>query len=164
MSGTRFGTPRRRLALYLGAVALPTLVVLGLGLQAVRRQREAIDTLTATACRVQEALVVEQVERRLLESGEAAIAHLARSGLVALASAADPEEEARAWPLAKRLLADHPVMQHVFVIEDGEPLYPRATPPVPRHLDAWIAAEPPTPTIAFRLTIDRAKTIDAQHA
>ena len=102
--------------MYLGAVALPTLVVLGLGLQAVGRQSEAIAALTATARRVQEARVAEQVERRLLESGGAAIEHLGRAGLVMLASAADPEEEARAWPLAQRLLADHPVMQHVFVI------------------------------------------------
>ena len=143
---------------------MPTLVVLGLGLQAVSRQREAIDTLTATARRVQQALVVEQVERRLLESAETAIGHLASAGLVALASAGDQEQAARAWPLVKRLLVEHPVMQHVFVMEDGESLYPRATPLVPNHLDAWIAAEPPSPAMSFQYAIDRAETLDAQQA
>jgi signal transduction histidine kinase len=155
---------RRALVLYLGAVVGPTLVVLTLGIGASLRQMEATDTLRLTTRRLQEARIVEEVERALTAHAAAALGDAA---LGPLAAVSDDTEPARLDELRAALppfRTRHPIAREVFVLEEGELRYPRLEAPLPRAIDASLATEPRATRAPVERAWAAASRLEAQRA
>lgn len=107
--------PSLRVVSYSLAIALPTVALLGLGLQSVRRQQDAIVQLEAANLR----LTADQAARTLASRVSAAAA-------ACLRDPAWPRAEREASPAAMSSLARrHPVAGHLVLVADGEVAYPR---------------------------------------
>lgn len=107
--------PSLRVVSYSLAIALPTLALLGLGLQSVRRQQDAIVQLEDANLR----LTADQAARTLASRVSAAAA-------ACLRDRAWPRAEREASPAAMSSLARrHPVAGHLVLVADGQVAYPR---------------------------------------
>ncbi len=109
-----------RVLLYALAIAVPTLVLLTLGLQSVRRQQQAIVQLEAANLR----LTADQAARALaLRVADAAAACLRDAAWPAIVAA----PSARA---VRALRQRHPMSRDVLLVSDREIVYPRLVSPL----------------------------------
>ncbi len=122
--GTENGTPRRVLALYVAAIVGPALVLLFLGVQAVQRQRQAIDQLARANRQLQERRVAAALESRLIEDAERCL----RDASAVVQQPIDWTDLPRSRDLRVALESvaqRHPLAKAIFLIEDGIVRIPR---------------------------------------
>jgi signal transduction histidine kinase len=128
--------------LYLLAIVGPTLALLFLGLQSVRRQRQAVASLTASNLRLSGERLVAELERRVSQLAEAC---LRDKEIVRIHGFAGPPF---AWDEARRLRLllegiekRHPIADQLFVIEGDSVRYPILRAPEARPLEEDLALE-----------------------
>lgn len=129
--GSKSGEPRsRRLShrrpvfLYLLAIVLPTLALLFLGLQSVRRQRQAVASLTASNLRLAGGRLAADLERRVSTLAEAC---LRDNEIVRISDSADPmgwEQARQLRSLLEGIERRHPIADQLFVIRGDVVSYP----------------------------------------
>ena len=140
--GSKSGEPRsRRLSdrrpvlLYLLAIVIPTLALLFLGLQSLRRQRQAVATLTASNLRLAGGRLAAELERRVSELAEAC---LRDNEIVRIPDSAAP----MGWQQARQLRSllegierRHPIADQLFVIRGDVVSFPILQAPEARTLE-----------------------------
>ncbi len=142
---------RKAIPLYLLTIAGPTVVLLFLGLQSVRRQRQAIANLTVSNLRLSGERLASEIERRVSRPAEACLrdSDFVRLPLVS----GEPESPEAARSLRARLesvRALHPIAQRFFVLQGTRILFPLLRTPPPRNLDAVLVRENPKVGERFR--------------
>jgi signal transduction histidine kinase len=133
---------RRALVVYCLAIVVPTVLLLALGLQAVRRQRDAIQGLTDANARLQEARLVDRVEERARELAEAALRDPELAGVLLTTDWQHPGEAAAGARRLDRARARHPIVEHTFVVGDDGVAFPRVLEPLPLSIAGLVAEEP----------------------
>jgi len=133
---------RRAILIYLLAIVAPTLVVLFLGLQSVRRQREAVSSLTVSNLRLSAENLAGELERR---SGQLAEACLRDPELAELPYpfAGTPEAARELRVRLEKIKQRHPIAQHLFIIEENAVLFPLLHTRPPLELEASLGGENP---------------------
>lgn len=128
---------RRVLPLYLIAIVVPTLVLLYLGLQAVRRQREAIASLSVSNLHLSGDRLAAELERRAAELAEAAL-HDPEVAYLSLPvdGRFTPEVAARIRSGFDRIQARHPIARHFFLLQGNALRFPMLRTPPPQPLQA----------------------------
>jgi signal transduction histidine kinase len=128
---------RRVLLLYLLAIVVPTLVLLYLGLQAVRRQREAIGSLSVSNLRLSGERLAAELERRTSQLAEAALhdPEIARLPLPA-DGRFTPEATARIRSGFDSIQARHQIARHFFLLQGNAVRFPLVRTPPPQPLQA----------------------------
>jgi len=126
---------RRVLPVYLFAIVAPTLVLLYLGLQSVKRQREAIVSLSESNLRLSGDRLAAELERR---TSELAASALEDPDVVSLPLPADgrftPEVGARIRNAFGRIQARHPIARHFFLLQGNAVRFPLLRAPSPQPL------------------------------
>jgi signal transduction histidine kinase len=141
---TRFGrlSHRRVVSLYLLAIVGPTLALLFLGLQSVRRQRQAVNSLTASNLRLSGERLAAELERRVNQLAETClrdneILRIHGSAEAPIAS----EEQRRLRLLLEGIEKRHPIADQLFVIRADALRYPIPRAPEARPLEEDLALE-----------------------
>jgi signal transduction histidine kinase len=141
---TRFGrlSHRRAVSLYLLAIVGPTLALLFLGLQSVRRQRQAVASLTASNLRLSGERLAAELERRVNQLAETClrdneILRIHGSAEAPIAS----EEQRRLRLLLEGIEKRHPIADQLFVIRADALRYPIPRAPEARPLEEDLALE-----------------------
>jgi signal transduction histidine kinase len=133
---------RRAVLLYLLAIVGPTLALLFLGLQSVRRQRQAVASLTASNLRLSGERLAAELERRVGQLAEACLRDKEIVRIHGLAGPPIASDEARRLRL---LLEDierrHPIADQLFVIQGDSVRYPILQAPEARPIDEDLALE-----------------------
>ncbi len=150
---------RKAIPLYLLTIAGPTVVLLFLGLQSVRRQRQAIANLTVSNLRLSGERLAAEIERRVARPAEALLrdSDFVRHPL----ASGEPESPEAARSLRARLesvRALHPIAERFFVLQGTRTLFPLLRTPPPRNLDADLVRENTKVGVRFR-----ALFIEAEH-
>jgi signal transduction histidine kinase len=135
--------PRRRaVLLYLLAIVGPTVALLFLGLQSVRRQRQAVASLTASNLRLSGERLAAELERRVSQLAEAC---LRDKEIVRIHDSAVPpiaSDEARRFRLLlEGIEKRHPIADQLFVIEGDSVRYPILRAPEARPIEEDLALE-----------------------
>ena len=133
---------RRPLLIYCVTVVGPTLVVLTLGLTAVRRQYQASETSRKTTRGLQESRLAGEIERRMRAGAEAVLMSDAWARLVVRLASDDPAVVDQARLETEAIRRAHPVAGELFVTHAGALVYPRVQPSFPRDPAEWIREEP----------------------
>jgi signal transduction histidine kinase len=133
---------RRAVLLYLLAIAGPTLALLFLGLQSVRRQRQAVASLIASNLRLSGERLAAEVERRVSQLVEACL----RDGEVAriqgsISTPIAPDEARRLRLLLEGVERRHPIADQLFVIQGDSVRYPILRAPEVRPLEEDLALD-----------------------
>src|SRR5690348_1048996 len=102
----------RAMLVYLGAIVLPALILLWLGLRSIAQQRDAVK------------LLIETNQRLSQEKFEAELDSRVR----VLAA-----ESLRAQPTVPPFRQVHPIAKYYFLIEGGEVVWPRLRTPPPEN-------------------------------
>jgi signal transduction histidine kinase len=135
--------PRRRVVLlYLLAIVGPTLALLFLGLQSVRRQRQAVTSLTASNLRLSGERLAAELERRVNQLAEAC---LRDNEVVRLHDSAGltiaPDEARRLRLLLEGIERRHPIADQLFLIQGDSVAYPILQAPEARPIDEDLALD-----------------------
>jgi signal transduction histidine kinase len=128
---------RRALLPYLLAIVVPTLVLLYLGVQTVRRQREAIGSLSLSNLRLSGQRLAADLERETAQLAEAALhdPEVARLPLPA-GGHFTPEAAARIRSGFDRIQARHRIARHFFLLQGNAVRFPLVRTPPPQPLRA----------------------------
>ena len=131
---------RRAVLLYLLAIVGPTLALLFLGLQSVRRQRQAVTSLTASNLRLSGERLAAQIERSVSELAEACLRDKEIEQIPGSAGPLTSSDEARWLRLVlERIEKRHPIAEQLFVIDGDSLRYPMLQAPEPRPLEQDLA-------------------------
>lgn len=133
---------RRGVFLYLLAIVGPTLVLLYLGLQSVRRQAQAVASLTASNLRLSGERLAAELERRVSQLAEACLrdgAHARVQGFLSAPIA--PDDARRLRLLLEDIERRHPIADQLFVIRGDSVLYPIVQAPEAGPLEEDLALE-----------------------
>jgi signal transduction histidine kinase len=133
---------RRWVLVYLLAIVGPTVALLFLGLQSVRRQRQAVASLTASNLRLSGERLVAELERRVSQLAEACL----RDGELArmqgsLSAPIAPDEARRIRQLLEGVEQRHPIADQLFVIQADSVRYPVLQAPEARPLEEDLALD-----------------------
>jgi len=140
---------RRAVLIYLVAIVGPALVLLFLGLQSIRRQREAMAALTASNLRLTGERLAAELERRTNQAAEAC---LGDGKLLEVPLDFDTPEGSRQIRVQlESIRGRHPVARHLFFLEGNTVRYPLLRTPPPRQLDPHLAREAPDVERRFSL-------------
>jgi signal transduction histidine kinase len=133
---------RRGVFLYLLAIVGPTLVLLYLGLQSVRRQAQAVASLTATNLRLSGERLAAELERRVSRLAEACLRddEIARLN-GSFGDPIAPGDVHRLRLLLEGIEKRHPIADQLFVIQADTVRYPILQAPEPRPLEEDLAPE-----------------------
>jgi signal transduction histidine kinase len=127
---------RRAVWLYLLAIVGPTLALLFLGLQSVRRQRQAVASLTASNLRLSGERLAAQLERRVSQLAEAC---LRDKEMVRIHASAGPptssDESRRLRLLLEGIEKRHAIADQLFIIDGDSLRYPMLEAPEARPLE-----------------------------
>jgi len=133
---------RRWVLLYLLAIVGPTIALLFLGLQSVRRQRQAVASLTASNLRLSGERLAAKLERRVSQLAEAC---LRDNEIVrihgSLGAPIAPDEARRLRLLLEDVEKRHPIAEQLFVIQGDLVRYPVLQAPDARPLEEDLALE-----------------------
>jgi signal transduction histidine kinase len=151
--------PARALLIYVGAIVGPTLVVLYLGIAAVRRQQDALESLSTTNQRLQEARLVDAIEQRAGNLASAALQDPALQTLSRVEWNA-PEGVQAAQQLFDEVRRQHPLVRQYFILEGGVPRLPRLDDPLPRALGALLDGSASGDRDRFKKTFEAADTLE----
>jgi hypothetical protein len=146
MTAPRPARPFRRRAvfLYLLAIVGPTLVLLYLGLQSVRRQAQAVSSLTAVNLRLSGERLAAEVERRVEQSAQACLRDSEMAGLaVDPETPSTPREARRVRAILERIEGRHPIADQLFLLRGGRVIYPLLEAPESRPIEEDLAREKP---------------------
>jgi signal transduction histidine kinase len=153
--GTERGTPRRILALYVAAIVGPALILLVLGIQAVQRQRHAIEQLARANRQLLERTVAAAIESRLVSDAELCLREA--SAVVAEPTDWTDLSRTRDLRLAFQAVAEHhAIAKALFLIEDGIVRVPKTQvtlPPIAGRLAM-------TPDHTLSGLLDRAEAVE----
>jgi signal transduction histidine kinase len=133
---------RRAVLLYLLAIVGPTLALLFLGLQSVRRQRQAVASLTASNLRLSGERLAAELERRVSQLAEACLrdSEIVRTHDSAGSPVAS-DEARRLRLLLQGIEQRHPIADQLFVIQGDSVRYPILRAPEARPLEDDLALE-----------------------
>jgi len=141
-SGSPRFSHRRAVLFYLLAIVAPTLALLFLGLQSVRRQRQAVTSLTASNLRLSGERLAAKLERRVSQLAEAC---LRDNEIVrihgSLGAPIAPDEARRLRLLLEAVERRHPIAEQLFVIQGDLVRYPVLQAPDARPLEEDLALE-----------------------
>ncbi len=132
---------RRRLLVYLAAIAAPSLVLLGLSLQSIDRQRLAFETLGRANLRLQAERLAAEIETRLTQLATAALRDASFARLERTLDAATAGDVAQAARLANDIARRHPVAAHVFVVDTDVVRWPPLRAPLPVEPKRMVAQD-----------------------
>ena len=133
---------RRVVFFYLLAIVGPTLVLLYLGLRSVRRQAQAVASLTAVNLRLSAERLAAELEHRVEQLAQACLRDSEIGGL-----GVDPEipftpREARPLrAVLERIERRHPIADQLFLLRGGNMIYPLLEAPEPRPIEEDLARE-----------------------
>jgi signal transduction histidine kinase len=116
---------RRAVLVYLLAIVGPTLALLFLGLQSVRRQRQAMTSLTASNLRLSGERLAADLERRVSQLAEACLRDkeiVRTSGSPGVPTTSD--EARRLRLLLEGIERRHPIADQLFLIQGDSVRYP----------------------------------------
>jgi signal transduction histidine kinase len=131
---------RRAVLLYLLAIVGPTLALLFLGLQSVRRQRQAVTSLTASNLRLSGERLAAELERRVSQLAEACLRDKEIARIPGSAGPATSSDESRRLRLLlEGIEKRHPIADQLFVIQGDAVRYPILQAPEPRTLEEDLA-------------------------
>jgi signal transduction histidine kinase len=147
----------------LAAVVGPTLVVLTLGVLALLRQHDAVESLRVTTRRLQESRVADEFERTLTGAAAAALADPVLAEAAERAVRDDPASLDEAHRLTVDVRNHHPAVQFVFVATREGLRYPRVDPSLPHRVEDWYATEPAISRSAVIALLERATTHETEH-
>jgi signal transduction histidine kinase len=121
----------------------PTLALLFLGLQSVRRQRQAVASLTASNLRLSGERLAAELERRVSQLAEAClhdkeIVRIHGSAVPPIAS----DEAHRLRLVLEGIEKRHPIADQLFVIQGDSLRYPILQAPEARPIEEDLALEP----------------------
>jgi len=130
------GYRRALLIIYLLALVVPTLVLLYLDLQSVRRQREEINNLSLSNLRLSGERLAAELERRASRLAEAT---LRDPDVFQVLLPADrpitPEVAARIRNRLNRIRERHPITQHFFLVQGDAVRFPLVRVPAPQPFE-----------------------------
>ena len=133
---------RRWVLLYLLAIVGPTLALLFLGLQSVRRQRQAVRSLTATNLRLSGEQLVAELERRAAQLADACLRDGDFGRMQGTLGAPIALDEARRLRLLLEGIEQrHPIADQLFVIQADTVRYPILQAREPRTLQEDLALD-----------------------
>ena len=152
---------RRGVFLYLLAIVGPTLVLLYLGLQSVRRQAQAVASLTASNLRLSGERLAAELERRVSQLAEACL----RDGALArvqgsLSAPIAPDDARRLRLLLQDIERRHPIADQLFVIQGDSVRYPILRSPEARPLEEDLALEQSAPGRRFGTLFAEAERLE----
>jgi signal transduction histidine kinase len=152
---------RRAVWLYLLAIVGPTLALLFLGLQSVRRQRQAVASLTASNLRLSGERLAAELERRVSQLAEAC---LRDKEIVRIQDSAGPtdalDEARRLRLLLESIEKRHPIADQLFVIQADSVRYPIPRAPEARPIEEDLALERPASGRRFGTLFAEAETLE----
>ena len=131
---------RRVVLVYILAIVGPTLALLFLGLQAVRRQRQAVASLSVTNLRLSGERLAVEVERRVEQLAEACLGDGHIAGLVTGAGdALTPGQARQLRARLEEIEQRHPIADQLFLVRGDRVIYPMLQAPEPRPLEEDLA-------------------------
>ena len=110
----------RPFRIYFAAVVLPTVVILGLGIATVRRQRDALEALRLTNRALQQSRIAEDLDRAMLDAAAAAFRDSAFGKIVDQLSSQNLRDVDAARSQVDLLRTRHPVVRDVFVVAEAQ--------------------------------------------
>jgi hypothetical protein len=122
---------------------VPTLVLLYLGLQSVRRQAQAVASLTAANRRLFGERLAAELERRVEQLAQACLRDSEIAGLVNSEIPFTPREARPLRAVLERIESRHPVTDQLFLVRGGTVTYPLVEAPEPRPVEEDLAREKP---------------------
>jgi signal transduction histidine kinase len=133
---------RRGVFLYLLAIVGPTLVLLYLGLQSVRRQAQAVASLTATNLRLSGERLSAELERRVSRLADACLRddEIARLN-DSFGSPVAPPDVHRLRLLLEGIEKRHSIADQLFVVQADTVRYPILRAPEPSPLEDELALD-----------------------
>ncbi len=133
---------RRAVLLYLLAIVVPTLALLFLGLQSVRRQQQAVASLTASNLRLSGERLAAELERRVSQLAEACLRdkEIARVH-GSLGAPIAPDQARRLRLLLEDIERRHPIADQLFVIQGDSVRYPVLRAPEARPIEEDLALD-----------------------
>lgn len=151
---------RRVVLVYILTIVGPTLALLFLGLQAVRRQRQAVASLSATNLRLSGDRLAAEVERRVEQLAEACL----RDGQIARldSGAGNPltlVEARRLRARLERIEERHPIADQLFLVRNDQVIYPILQAPEPRPLERDLAPGE-SPSARFAILFAEAERLE----
>jgi signal transduction histidine kinase len=133
---------RRAVLLYLLAIVGPTLALLFLGLQSVRRQRQAVTSLTASNLRLSGERLAAELERRVSQLAEAC---LRDKEIVRIHGAVGPpaasDEARRLRVVLEGIERRHSIADQLFVTQGDSVRYPILQAPEARPIEEDLALD-----------------------
>jgi len=151
---------RRAAFLYLLAIVVPTLVLLYLGLQSVRRQAQAVASLTAANQRLSGERLAAELERRVEQLARTCLDDSEIAGLVNPDIPFTPREARPLREVLERIEGRHPVADQLFLVRGGTVTYPLVEAPEPRPVAEDLAREKPASRGRFAALFAEAEKLE----
>ncbi|MGE5359316.1 MAG: sensor histidine kinase [Bacteroidales bacterium] len=130
-----------RIAAYLAVIALPTLVLLVLGLQSVRQRYEAMDVLAEKYGRLSLERIADTFEQRLRELAAKALHDPELAGVLPLVSQPPgPENQHAIRAIVRRVAGRHPIASRLILYEGRAVRFPSTMWKVDETIDTLLAA------------------------
>ncbi len=120
---------------------MPALVLLYLGLQSVRRQAQAVASLTAANRRLSGEGLAAELERRVEQSAQACLSDSEIAGLFHPEIPFTPREARPLRTVLERIEGRHPVADQLFLLRGGTVTYPLVEAPEPRPIEEDLTRE-----------------------
>lgn len=154
---------RRATVLYLAAIAVPTLVLLWLGVQSIRRQADAYDALRRANRRLMVDRAAQDLERVLASRAERALRDRDLDAVIPLLRAdPSPARQRELRRVLSRVAARHPWVFQFFVHDGEQVVFPGALSPVPRTLGDLLAEVPAPERLKAAAAFARAEDLEQQ--
>ena len=135
---------------YLAIIVLPTLVLLGLGLQSLRQRYEAMDALTEKYARISMEHLADTFEQRVRELAADALHDPDLAGVLPLvARSAGPENQRAIRVIVARVAGRHPVAARLILQQGGTVRFPSAMWVVPERADDLFSVADPRSRALF---------------
>jgi signal transduction histidine kinase len=129
------------MAAYLAVIAIPTLVLLVLGLQSVRQRYEAMDTLAEKYARLSLEHIADTFEQRLRELAATALHDPELAGVLPLiAQPPGPENQRAVRAIVGRVAGRHPIASRLILYEGRTVRFPSTMWTVAETIDTLLAA------------------------
>jgi signal transduction histidine kinase len=144
----------------MAAIAVPTLVLLALGLQSIARQRAAVETLERANLALQAERLAAEVEARLAEAVAAPLRDPLFEELARALAGDPPEALVAAAEIVERLLQRHPVAAQVLVAAEGSVWWPAHLAPLPVAPVQLLARHAPAAASRFEPLFTRAEALE----
>ena len=133
---------RRAVLLYLLAIVVPTLALLFLGLQSVKRQQQAVASLTASNLRLSGERLATELERRVSQLSEACLRDREIARVQdALGAPMEPDEAHRLRLLLEGIEKRHPIADQLFLVQTDSVRYPILRTPEARTVEDDLALD-----------------------